>query len=421
MNPREVKILKQRRADLRAEAKAVLDAAVATGRPLTTEETARDDEIAAELATIDEQVARYEQAVKDAPIEGARPKPGGRTFAQMFPDRARNAGGFESAEEFLRVLHSDRADSRLFAGNTGKFGADGGYSVPEQFFGTWLDDSLESEIVRPLADVRPMIASSVKAVAWDGGTHTSTLYGGFSGQWVDEGASITAETPKLRLITMRARKLAVLAACSNELIADGVSFEEQLGQAMTRALGWFLDSAFLTGSGAPGPLGVLNAPCTISVAPETGQAAATIVYDNIAKMYARLVPGSHRRAVWVINSAAIPQLLTLGMAVGTGGSHIPVLNERDGKFTILGLPVHFTEKVPTLGTTGDIMLADFSQYLIGLRADFTLAKSGHVGFVTDESYYRGLIRVDGQPKLGAAITPYAGSTVSPFIKLDTRS
>lgn len=419
------KTLVQAKHDIEAENARLLDAATREERGLTDQERRKSDTLFGELAVVQRELRAIE--AEQAPVESVRPR-GGARFADLFgQERARDWGGFESAEDYLKTVHAGLADQRLtptiYAVNTGVIPTEGGFSVPSGIFSSWLDHSLETEIVRPLADVRPMTAPAMKAPAWGGDTHTSTLYGGFSGGWYDENSTITTETPTLRLIELRARKLAILAAASNELIADGIGFEEQLGQAITRAMGWYLDSAFLAGAGAPGPLGVLNAPATITVAKESGQVASTIVYANVAKMFARLTPGSHTNpsTAWVCNSAAIPQLLQLSMPVGTGGSHIPVMNERDGQFRMLGIPVKFTEKVPTLGTIGDIMLCDFSQYLIGVRAEFSLQKSAHAGFADDITYYRGTLRVDGQPKPAAATTPYAGDTLSPFVKLATRS
>jgi HK97 family phage major capsid protein len=93
------------------------------------------------------------------------------------------------------------------------------------------------------------------------------------------------------------------------LLVDGLGYEEQLGKAITKALGFFLDSAFLNGVGVGEPEGVINAPATVIVAKETGQAAATINYENVKRMFARLHPASFKNAVWVANSTTIPQLL----------------------------------------------------------------------------------------------------------------
>lgn len=426
--------LKQTHIDLKAQYNGILSD---RSRKLTDNDRLRMDAIAQEVAALDQAILvaeraqdleRGESQLRSSPTMVNRST--GRKFAQMFPDVPLSSGGFKSTEDFLATLHSGLADARLLpayaprglqASSTGGVPSEGGFSVPTQMFAQWLDDSLEGEIVRPRADIRPMTSSDAKAVGWDDGDHSTTLYGGFSGQWLAEEGGMTVQTPKLRLINLHARKLGLLASASNELIADGMSFEEQLGQAITKALGWFLDLAFFRGNGASAPVGIHNAPCTITVAKETGQPAGTINYVNLAKMFSRLHPSSYANSVWVVNSTAIPQLLQLSLPIGTAGSAVPVMSESNGKFTILTRPVEFTEKVPSLGTVGDIGLYDFSQYVIGMRAEFQLAKSTHVGFASDTTHYRGIIRVDGQPKLSAPVTPDNGDTLSPFVLLATRA
>ena len=85
------------------------------------------------------------------------------------------------------------------------------------------------------------------------------------------------------------------------------------------------------------------------------------------------------------------------MAIGTSGSHIPVLSESDGTFKMLTRPCIFTEKTEPLGTKGDLMLCDFSQYVIGLRAGMRFDVSQHAFFSTDEFSARLIERHDVQP------------------------
>jgi HK97 family phage major capsid protein len=187
-------------------------------------------------------------------------------------------------------------------------------------------------------------------------------------------------------------------------------------------LSWYRDKAFLKGSGSGEPLGILNAGCTISVAKETGQRADTIVYENLVKMLGRLHPASFNNSVWVCQVSAIPQLLQLSMAVGTGGNAVPVLSESNGTWQILTRPVIFTEKTEKLGDQGDIILADFSQYVVGLRSEMRFDTSIHVHFATDELLARLIERHDGQPLWDSALTLEDGSTtVSPFVTLDARA
>lgn len=347
-----------RKLELKAEGLRLLDTSAAQRTP---EQRARLDVIDKEAAALDQEIIALRRRGDDDRASASSlpllaPRAKGRKYADMFAGRVpMDAGGFTSSDEFLATLHSGLADTRLVPSYDPRLSATategvssaGGFSVPNEFFRQWLDSSLESEIVRPRADIRPMLSNTASAAGWDDGDHSSTLYGGFSGEWLDEAGDITPQTAKMRLINLRARKLGILARVSNELIADGVSFEEQLGQAITRALGWFLDGAFLTGNGASKPLGVLNAGCTISVAKETGQAAATINYTNIAKMFARLHPSSYPTAVWVCNSTAIPQLLQLSVAIGTAGSHVPVLSESGGMWRMLSRHRRNSRRLPT--------------------------------------------------------------------------
>ncbi len=98
------------------------------------------------------------------------------------------------------------------------------------------------------------------------------------------------------------------------------------------------------------------------------------------------------------------------------------MTETDGQFKILTRPVIFTEKTETLGSAGDIMLCDFSQYVVGLRQGLRFDQSIHPGFTTDEIYARLIERHDGQPLWDKALTLEDGSTtVSPFVKLAARS
>src|SRR5439155_12909403 len=101
--------------------------------------------------------------------------------------------------------------------------------------------------------------------------------------------------------------------------------------------GWHLDYAFLNGTGAGQPKGVLNDAALITVTKEAGQATGTILYENVVKMFARLHPALVQDAVWIANPTTIPQLLLMTVKVknvaGTenvGGSAIGAL-QGDGR------------------------------------------------------------------------------------------
>ena len=88
----------------------------------------------------------------------------------------------------------------------------------------------------------------------------------------------------------------------------------------------------------------------------------------------------------------------------------------------MGKPVIHIEYAATLGTMGDIMLADLSQYLGIDKGGIQSASSIHVKFLYDESVFRFVYRFDGQPMWNSALTPYKGTdTLSPFVVLKVRA
>jgi len=190
--------------------------------------------------------------------------------------------------------------------------------------------------------------------------------------------------------------------------------------ALVRTIGFYLDYSFIQGSGAGQPQGILESPALVEVEPETNQSEGTILYENVLNMFARLSPQCTRHAVWIANQSTIPQLLTLSATIGTGGQLMPAVQTSNGKFYLLTRELIFTEKCPSLGNKGDLILADLSQYSIGLRSEVSLDKSNAPGWLQDESSYRAIVRADGQGTWDTAITPKHGDAVSCFVALAER-
>ncbi|HOG17669.1 MAG TPA: phage major capsid protein [Syntrophales bacterium] len=351
----------------------------------------------------------------------------GRDFRSLFGIQkgvALDRGGFQDFNEFLSLLHSSRADQRLKVAETRAMSigtpSAGGFIVPEDFAAWILDASLEGEIVRPRATVWPMLSESKKVPGWDMSDHKNTLFGGLTAEWLAESGTATEVFAKLRQIMLVARKLACYTCASNELVADGVSFEEQLSGALVKTIGFYLDYSFIQGTGAGQPLGILNDPALITVAKETGQQTKTILYANVLKMFARLAPQCMKNAVWIANQTTIPQMLSMTITIGTGGAIAPAVTQQNGKFYLLTKEVLFTEKCPALSSKGDLILADLSQYSIGLRKEVSVDKSNAPGWLKDESSYRAIVRADGQGQWNSAITPKNGDSLSWCVTLADR-
>lgn len=304
--------------------------------------------------------------------------------------------------------------------------ASGGYLVPEAFRAELLSLSLENSVVRPRARIVPMETSRVIYPYIDDTSHASNVFGGVQGYWTPESGTMTDVAATFGRMALEAWKLTAFANVPNELIADSaISFEAFIRSTFPQALAYFADVAFLTGNGAGQPLGINtdgNA-ARVSVAKESGQAADTIVWENIVKMYSRMLPQSLSSAVWVVSPDVFPELATMALSVGTGGGPVWLNNGVGGPpATILGRPVIVSEKVENLGDKGDINFIDFSYYLIGDRQAMTVSSSEHFRFQNGETSFKFVERLDGRPWLQSALTPRnGGPTLSPFVTLDARA
>jgi len=175
-----------------------------------------------------------------------------------------------------------------------------------------------------------------------------------------------------------------------------MSFEEMLAGALIKGLGWYMDYAFINGTGEGQPLGIINDPALITVNKRGFSRTSYNYLSECCQYVLKACSILLTNAVWLANPSVIPQLLTMTITIGTGGAQIPVFREESGKFTLLGKEVLFTEKCPALGAKGDLILADLSQYAIGMRKEIALDRSNVPGWMEDMTDYRVIVRVDGQ-------------------------
>lgn len=308
--------------------------------------------------------------------------------------------------------------------------AQGGYLVPDEFRAQLLMTSLEEGVVKQRATVVPMQANRIGIPSVVDSTHASSLFGGVTAYRTGEAAQKTASKSALGKVYLTLHKLTGLVYVSDELLEDSpISLVPLLNAMFSQSIAYEEDDDYLVGNGANRPLGAFNTsnPSLVAQAKETGQAATSIVWQNIAKMWSRVHPRSMPKAVWIANNECFPQLASMSMPVGTGG--IPVWMPGNGAAaapfgTLMGRPLILTEKMQALGTQGDIGIADFSQYLIAEKAGGGLktATSIHIKFDYDETAFRYVLRYDGQPWWQSALTPRRGSaTLSPFVTLAVRA
>ena len=304
-------------------------------------------------------------------------------------------------------------------------GASGGFLVPTEFIAQLYAIMAEEGFVRSRATKIPMRRRQVNVPVLDQTGTTAGVphwFGGMTFYWAEEAAEKTESDPSFRQISLVAHKLIGYTRASDELVDDSaVSLDAILTGPLGMAGGatWHEEYAFINGTGAGQPLGVINAGATITVNRAAG--GPTIGYGDLANMYESLYPGhSVNTTLWSFNQSAMSNLLTV---VDAAGNYIWQPNARDGlPQTVFGIPVQFTEKQPRVGTAGDVVLADWRYYLIGDRQAVTVESTQFDRWRYDETSWRMVHRVDGQPWLSAPLTLQDGTTqVSPFVILGDKS
>jgi len=380
----------------------------------------------------DKQVSEIEAAVE-------------RKFAEMSKDVQKKEFDYNSTDDSMRFkslgeqlqaiykasVPGGEVDIRLKAasGLNESVGADGGYLLQPEYSSELLTIAHSQSQLFGKCRKIPIGANSNSLVI-NGIDETSrangSRWGGVQVYWSDEAGIVTATRPRFRQMTLKLKKLMGVAYATDELLQDATALQAVITQAFSEEFAYKVDDGIINGNGAGQLYGVLVSPALITQAKETGQAAATVVFENIINMWNRMPANLRAGAEWYINQDVEPQLLQMYIATGTGG--VPVYLPPGGIIntppsgSLMGRPVVPVEQCAALGTIGDILFMNLKEYLIIDKGSMTSDTSIHVRFLYDEQTFKFTYRVDGQPLWSAPIAAAKGTTTrSPFVALATRS
>ena len=334
----------------------------------------------------------------------------------------------KNRKELLQKLENVRSFQNSFGSEDP--GA-GGFLIPEIMRSELLQLALE-DIHRPQpGDRHPDVHAAGSDP--DRGRHVATcpaLFGGVQFYWAEESASLTESQATFGKVVLDAKKLTGFFKVPNELLADAPAFSRLVRHPDPGRPGVGRRRRVHDRNRRGHPAGVHQLPgIGAGHQGSPGQAASTIVWENILNMYVRMLPTSLKNAVWIASIDTFPEIwprwrCPWARAARRRGRQLP----RPGR---VGRPARQHPRPsrdlhgegPALGTTGDINFVDLSYYLIGDRQAVEVAASDQAFFQNDQTAYRIIERVDGRPWLQTALTPHNGSsnTLSAFVQLATRS
>lgn len=299
----------------------------------------------------------------------------------------------------------------------------GGFGGPKTLLPGMLSVGFEGDPTDGRTTQLPMQTPTVEMVARTDKNHTTSVSGGFTTTRTAETVPAASSRSEMEKVTLKATARVLLFYTSWELLQDNPQLvAELLSRSVPEQFAADILREKLYGLGGGQYTGAVNADCTVTMTRDT---SSRILGTDVVAMASRC--WGYPRAIWIANHDCRAELLRAGLAAydaqaatpltGAGAMYQPSL--QDGfPDMLLGRPIFYSEYAKTLGTSGDLFLGDWSQYLEGVYQPLRTAESMHVRFVNRETAFQIWRRDAGAPWWRSALTPnQSATTLSPFVKL----
>jgi HK97 family phage major capsid protein len=376
----------------------------------------------------------------------------------LWDEMALAGSAFDPVSGLVRRDVSELLIKRTMTGSASG-GYLGGFAVKPEWADTVWDKarSIDGPLARCV--IAPCLAREFKLPGYLESSRGNTgRWGGVQAAWgAGEISSLTSQQsqPELTLINFRTERLVIWTSpISRDLLADSLIMPLVLSYAAQSELRFAIEYAMVRGpaqmpsggQSAGGPQGVVDSfgnpgAGVVAVAKDSMQSSGTISTTNIDAAWGAIYGPCKRNAIWIANddtiqaidevatSAGWPQATYLPQ--GVGGNQFPLIK---------GRPLVMSEACPAIGTPGDLICADWSQYWFvyhkpkptdsGLAFDLAIPRDdGHLGIVAlpgdaieqrqsgeryydqDEVSFLWKLRADGRSIWPSTMTTLVGATV----------
>ena len=191
-----------------------------------------------------------------------------------FEDRYRKAAG-----PLLKTIQ----------GMSEAIGSDGGFAVLPEYSSSIFEKVYENDLFSR-TDNYTVVGNNMTFPRLNESSRANgQRAGGLQASWVGQGGSIPPTRIGLGQLALKLKKLAIVVYLADELVDDsGIALEQYVTRKVTQEFNFMVGDAIVEGTGGGQPQGILSSGALLTVAKESGQAAATLVKENIDKMYSRL-------------------------------------------------------------------------------------------------------------------------------------
>jgi HK97 family phage major capsid protein len=427
--------LKRQKSETIRDMRRIVDNAEDEKRDLTPAESKRYDELDRAADSIDKKIIQAQKmALRDAEFSDlsriVNPLPDAAKFGGSSGDwrgSGDETGGFRNIGElFVSIakfkrdgVRDERLDGlRELREQTMGTGATGGFALPRQFDGALRQVAPGEAAVRPRATVIPAGSPPDAPIDFPSLDQTSAqnMFGGVIITHTGEGVTMTEATMRLKEVTLEPKELSAYIVCTQKLLNNWMAASAIIGNQLKTAVNAAEDFDFIRGDGINKALGFINSAAAITYSRATPN---SITFPDILGMAARFKLGG--KPCWIASPTTIAALYSM---VDTGNHNVllgggPLAGAAGpAPQTLLGFEIVWSDRLPPLGTKGDLCLCDLTAYCVK-DGSMIAASSEHIFFLSNKVAFKVVWNVDGRPWLTEPITleGSATSTVSPFVIL----
>ena len=188
----------------------------------------------------------------------------------------------------------------------------------------------------------------------------------------------------------------------NSLIEDSmINLAAHVEELLKESIAIALDKAILYGTGTKMPLGIipaLNANEELKAKNIITLTTTNTKFDKIIETMKNIKRGRRGRGPITVamNEATwLGTIVPMSLATNSNGGFVTVSNQA---FPGVGYKVVFCEEIPD----NNVLVGDFSKYLLAERADVKSASSTEFLFTEDKTVFKATARYDGKPVRQAA-------------------
>ena len=279
--------------------------------------------------------------------------------------------------------------------------ASAGFWVPGEYSQILLEKIFEDSYWLQNAMIFPMMGDFISAnqlVQIFGSSPSYDSGIDFSFEATENATKTENTNPTFQLRDFRSKKMRGLQKISRDLISDAPAFMSWMTNRLAIAAARFGDSKVWRGNGNTEPLGFLNA-AGVQTVTRTTAARFKPLTDGVG-MDKKIDPAFGSDLTWLMNKATNAEIPidvdTVGQPKVTtiwGDMASPLTRQR----ALFGYPVQITQHASTLGTSGDVVLADPKSYAIAQRQGVEIEVNSDEFWSSDIVAIMVRSRWDGQP------------------------